>query len=120
MSKDYDENHDCCDNMEHEGCSCGCEGDCEDFDTVYLMMEDGSEIECNTIGTFITNGKQYIALVPVDEEEVIFYQLEESEEGFELLEIENEDEFETVIDTFYELFADDVENEDEFDEDDEE
>lgn len=102
-------------NLEHDG---GCCKDCsceeeelefgEDDDIMYLTLDDDTELVCNVLGIFEVEEKEYIALVPVDQEEVLIYQyLELEDEDFDLLSIEEEDEFETVSRAFYELFEED-------------
>lgn len=131
MTKKHDEN--CgCDNLaeEHEhdhcGCGCGCDDeiDFEEMDVVYLTLDDDTELECNVVGTFEVDDFEYIALAPVDDEQVLLYRYEEDEEGFELINIEDDEEFETVSEAFYTLFVDEdldyLEDEDFDDEEDDE
>lgn len=85
---------------------CGCEE--EEHDIMYLTLDDDTELECYVLGIFQVEGmegKEYIALLPVDEEEVIIYEFVELEdEEFELLAIEEEEEFELVSQTFHDIF----------------
>ena len=100
------------------GCGCGCDCDDshsddfdeldfgEDYDTVYLTLEDDTELECNVLGIFEVEDKEYIALVPIDEEEVLIYEyIELEDDEFDLLAIEEED-FEIVSEAFHALFSD--------------
>lgn len=79
---------------------------------VTLDLDDGSQLECQILTIFDVDNQNYIALVPVDnDEEVIFYRYFEDEEGNPSLEnIENDDEFDAVSDRFDELL-----DEEEFD-----
>ena len=79
---------------------------------VTLDLDDGSQLECQILTIFDVNNQNYIALVPVDnDEEVIFYRYFEDEEGNPSLEnIESDDEFDAVSDRFDELL-----DEEEFD-----
>jgi Protein of unknown function (DUF1292). len=78
-----------------------------DHDHIYLTLDDGSEIECHVLGTFEVDDIEYIALVPVDgEEEVYLYRYEEDENGIDLINIEDDEEFDIASEAFYELFGD--------------
>lgn len=90
----------------------------EEEATVTLTLEDGSELECSVLAIFPVQDKQYIALVPMTEEEdgeegdVYLYRFTEFEDGeIELGNIEDDDEYEAVADAFDELL-----DSDEFDE----
>ena len=79
---------------------------------VTLDLDDGSQLECQILTIFDVVNQNYIALVPVDnDEEVIFYRYFEDEEGNPSLEnIDSDDEFDAVSDRFDELL-----DEEEFD-----
>ena len=109
-----DENKTGC-NHEHD---CNCDHDHEQYMT--LMLEDGSSIKCAVIGIFDVEeiaGKEYIALVPDDGEEVYLYEYIEvdNEEGFELKNIDDDKEFEIVEEAFMNMIDDELED-DELDE----
>lgn len=113
--------HDC-------GCGCGCGHDHEhehDHMNVTLTLDDGSELECAVLCIFPVEDKDYIALVPVENEdsedgEIFLYQfIEHEDEEIELLNIEDDEEFEAVSDAFDELM-DSEEFDEMFDEDEEE
>lgn len=117
------------DNHEHCG-NCGHDHDHDhhhdhdhgDVDIIYLTLDDDSELECEVLGIFEVEDKEYIALLPVGEEEVLLYGYKElEEEEFDLVSIEEEEEFELVSEAFYALFTDedDSDEEDEEDEDEE-
>lgn len=63
-----------------------------------LSFDDGNEEECLIIGVFEVDGKEYIALDPENEDDDIYlYGYKEvSEEEFELIDIEDDAEFEAV------------------------
>ena len=64
--------------------------------TVTLTLDDGREIECVVLTIFPAGGKDYIALLPMDDIE--------DENGQPNLEnIEDDDEYEIVADAFDEL-----------------
>ena len=79
---------------------------------VTLDSDDGSQLECQILTIFDVDNQNYIALVPVDnDDEVIFYRYFEDEEGNPSLEnIDHDDEFDAVSDRFDELL-----DEEEFD-----
>ena len=117
---------------EHEhDCGCGCGHDHEhdhDHMNVTLTLDDGTDLECEVLCIFPVGEKDYIALIPAerDEEEdgeIFLYQfIEHENDEIELLNIEDDDEFEAVSDAFDELMDseefDDM-FDDEFDEEDE-
>ena len=72
---------------------------------------DGSSMECQILTIFEADGRDYIALLPVDEDEqpnedseVFIYRYSEDAEGNPSLEnIEDDEEYEVVSDRFDEL-----------------
>jgi uncharacterized protein YrzB (UPF0473 family) len=95
--------------------------------TVELELDDGTTANCAVITILEVDGKDYIALLPVDENgenkdgEVWFYRYEEDENDPNvepvLNYIEDDDEYEAVADAFDE-FLDDAAYELEEDDDD--
>lgn len=91
-----------------ENCDCGCNH--EEEATVTLTLDDGSELECAVLTIFPVQDKQYIALVPLNDEDdseegdVYLYRFTEFENGeIELGNIEEDSEYEMVADAFDEL-----------------
>ena len=78
---------------------------------ITLSFDDGTEENCLVIGIFEVEGKEYIALQPSDEEEYpyLFSYSEIGEEEFELLDIEDDEEFVKVMETFESLMEEDEE-----------
>ena len=78
---------------------------------VTLDLDDGSSVECQILTIFEADGRDYIALLPLDENsdtnedgEVFIYRYSEDAEGNPSLEnIEDDDEYEVVSDRFDEL-----------------
>lgn len=78
---------------------------------VTLDMDDGSTVECEILTIFDLEDMNYIALLPLDENdepneegEVYIYRYFEDEEGNPSLEnIDNDEEYEAVADRFDEL-----------------
>nr|WP_237722260.1 DUF1292 domain-containing protein [Keratinibaculum paraultunense] len=92
------------DKKHNENCGCEDHEHIDEMDIIYLTLEDGTELECAVLGTFEVEDYEYIALVPIGEDEIFIYGFEEDDEGFQLINIEDEEEFEIVSEAFYELF----------------
>ncbi|MBR3296907.1 MAG: DUF1292 domain-containing protein [Firmicutes bacterium] len=78
-----------------------------DEDFITLEFEDGQEVECEIMGIFECEGKEYIALIPDDgTDDVYIYGYKEiSEEEFELVDIIDDDEFEKAVAEFDKITA---------------
>lgn len=92
-------NHDC-----NCGGNCGCN---EESVTVTLTLDNDEVLECAVLTIYEVAGKEYIALLPLDEEgenedgDVFIYRYIETEEGEPTLEnIEDDDEYEAAADAF--------------------
>ena len=84
----------------------------DEEDILTLEFDDGKEEECGILGVFDALGKEYIALLPEEDETVLIYQYKElDDEEFELLTIEDDDEFDKVSSAFDSLFNDEDEEE---------
>ena len=70
----------------------------EEADFITLEFDDGVEVECEIMGVFDFEGKEYIALIPNDDtDDVYIYGYKEiGEDEFELVDIEDDAEFEKV------------------------
>lgn len=94
--------------MNEKQCGCGQEHDEElELETMTLTLDDDTEVECGILGVFEVEGipqKEYIALLPLDGEEVYLYEYRENEEEIELDVIEEDEEFEKVSNAFYDLY----------------
>ena len=77
----------------------------EETDVITLEFDDGAEVECEIMGVFDYNGKEYIALIPDDgTDDVYIYGYKEvGEDEFELVDIEDDAEFEVVVAEFYKI-----------------
>lgn len=85
---------------------------------VTLDLDNGETLECKAISIFEAAGRDYIALLPIDEDgnptqgDVFLYRYFEDEEGNPSLDmIADDDEFEIASDRF-----DEIQDEAEFDE----
>lgn len=92
------------------GCA-GCDADCAyngNGATVTLNLDDGSVEECAVLTIYRAAGRQYIALLPLDENgenqdgEVYIYRFNEGGSGSEpqLENIEDDDEYEAASEGF--------------------
>ncbi|MBQ1712008.1 MAG: DUF1292 domain-containing protein [Firmicutes bacterium] len=77
----------------------------EEAEFITLEFEDGTEVEAEIMGIFDVDGKEYIALIPDDDsDDVYLYGYKEvDDEEFELIDIEDDDEFDKVVKVFEEL-----------------
>jgi len=97
--------------------NCNHDHEHEEMDMIYLTLDDDSELECGVLGIFEVEDKEYIALLPVGEEEVLLYEYKELEnEEFDLGPIDDEEEFALVSEAFYALYSDDEDEFEEFEE----
>lgn len=99
--------------------NCNCDHDHDELnDTITLTLDDDTVLECDVIGVFEVEDKEYIALLPKSEEEedVFLYGYKELSDGeIELINIDDDDEFEKVSETFSAIM-----DEEDFDDEDEE
>ena len=80
----------------------------EEFDTVTLSLDDGTEEECAILTIYQAAGRNYIALLPLDENgddrdgEVYIYRLNDDTPNGEpeLENIEDDEEFEAASEGF--------------------
>ena len=74
----------------------------EDVEIITLEFDEGEEVECEIMGVFDFNGKEYIAPIPDDgTDDVYIYGYKEiGEEEFEIVDIEDDAEFEAVAAEF--------------------
>ena len=94
----------------HAQCEHGCDCGCEEADFITLEFDDGKEVECEIMGVFDFEGKEYIALIPDDgTDDVYLYGYKEvGEEEFELVDIEDDAEFEKVVAEFDKIMAEEA------------
>ncbi|MCF0151634.1 MAG: DUF1292 domain-containing protein [Firmicutes bacterium] len=82
----------------------------DDAEFITLEFDDGKEVEAEIMGIFECDGKEYIALIPDDDtDDVYLYGYKEvSDEEFELIDIEDDAEFEKVAAEFDRLSAEEA------------
>ncbi|MBQ1908121.1 MAG: DUF1292 domain-containing protein [Firmicutes bacterium] len=85
----------------------------EDDEEMYitLQFDDDTEVEAEIMGTFDVDGKEYIALLPDDgSDDVFLYGYKEvGDDEFELVDIEDDEEFKKVAEEFDRLTDEDEE-----------
>ncbi len=74
---------------------------------ITLEFDDGVSIDCEMMGVFDCDGKEYIALLPLDgSDDVYIYGYSEDADGeFELSDIEDDAEFDKVVAEFDRIVA---------------
>ena len=96
--------------MNEKECGCGHDHGYDEemeLETMTLTLDDNTEVECGILAIFAVEGikdKEYIALLPLEGEEVYLYEYKEDEEGIILDVIEEDKEFESVSNAFYSLY----------------
>ncbi len=76
----------------------------EEEQTIILSLDDNTELECHVLGIFDCDNQKYMALLPFGEEDVFIYRYQEGEDGGPILDlIENDDEYDKVGQTFYDI-----------------
>lgn len=89
-------------------CGCDCGSPVGNHHTITLTMDDDKEVECAILTVFPVDEKEYIALLPLDENgqnhdgEVYLYTFERTEAGDPMLaNIESEEEYNRAADAFH-------------------
>lgn len=77
----------------------------EEKDIITLEFDDEKELECEILGVFECNSKEYIALIPDDKsDDVYIYGYKEVEDDeFEIVDIEDDAEFEAAVKEFEDI-----------------
>ena len=89
-------------------------GESDEEPTVTLTLEDDTVIECDVVAIFPAGERQYIALLPKGDEDgdVFLYRFTELEnDEIDLESIEDDEEYEMVVDAFDELLDNEEFNE---------
>lgn len=109
----------CSHNHENHGSCCSHHHN-EDEKYLNLVLENEEELKCSVLSIFEIEEKEYIALLPVGEDQVLIYRyIEHSDEDFELENIESDEEFAKVEDVFFSMFDEDLfDDEEDYDYDD--
>ena len=74
----------------------------DDAEYITLQFDDSDDIECEILGIFDFEGKEYIALLPQDgSDDIYIYEYKEiNDEEFDLIDIEDDALFEKVAAEF--------------------
>ena len=83
----------------------------ETEDIYTLTDEDGNEMQFSLLGSCEIDGKEYFAMIPLDEgtEEYVILKKEVDENGEEMLvTIDDDDEFDRVADLFEDELFDEI------------
>lgn len=84
---------------------------------ISLVDENGVESEFEVILTLEANEKEYAILMPVDDEEsdeALVFRIDQDEEGEILVPLEDDKEYEIVVDVYNTLMDEEGLNDDEF------
>jgi hypothetical protein len=81
---------------------------------VTLELEDGSVLSCEILDIIEVDGHNYMALVPEGSEEYLIYGYLEKGEDFELINIDDKDEYDKVAEAFQD-YIESFDEEDDFD-----
>lgn len=84
---------------------------------ISLVDENGVESEFEVILTLEANDKEYAILMPVDDEEsdeALVFRIDQDEEGEILVPLEDDKEYEIVVDVYNTLMDEEGLNDDEF------
>ena len=78
-----------------------------DEETITLQFDDGVEEECEIMGVFEAEGKEYIALAPDNgTDDVYIYGYKEvDDDSFEIVDLEDDEEFEKAVAEFDAIMA---------------
>ena len=86
-------------------------GEFDDLDNIIVLNdEDGNEVEFEYLDAVEMDGKEYIILLPVDEQEngeVVIFRVEGDEENETYVGLDDEEEAEKVFNLFKEKAKDD-------------
>lgn len=84
---------------------------------ISLVDENGVESEFEVILTLEANNKEYAVLMPVDDEEseeALVFRIDQDEDGEMLVPLEDDKEYEIVVDVYNTLMDEEGLNDDEF------
>lgn len=108
MSEDF--NNGMCNPSDCASCGGGCGSNMDEHHTITLTMEDDTEVECAILTIYPLGEKEYIALLPLDENgqnqngEVFLYAFSRTADGDPMLaNIEDDDEYEKAAEAFDEI-----------------
>ena len=80
---------------------------------INLIDENGVESQFEIILTLEAEGKEYAILMPVEEEEALVFRIDQDEQGEILVPLEDDKEYEIVVDVYNTLMEEEGLNFDE-------
>jgi hypothetical protein len=85
----------------------------EEIEVLTLEMNDGSKLECEVLDTVEVEGRMFVALLPLDEDEYLVFECKVGDEegGIEIINIEDEAMIEKVCN-----YDDEDDDDDDFEE----
>ncbi|MCL1935473.1 MAG: DUF1292 domain-containing protein [Defluviitaleaceae bacterium] len=102
-------------NEEHEKhdeyCTCGCNEHSYE-EVLTIIDENGNKTDCYPLGVFDMDEKEYIALaynIDTDDEDMFIFRYLENEEGIELDNIDNEEEYAKAYELFNKIMEEAIE-----------
>lgn len=104
MSKNCNHNH-------HEGEECNHDHHEEETEIMYLTLEDGTKIKSEVVTIFEVDEKDYIVLLPEENENVYLYRYEEVQGEPEVSIIEDDDEYDKAAEVYNSMLEEDDEKE---------
>ena len=84
----------------------------EEYNTIHLVLDDDSETDCQVVGIFTVDDIEYIVLITIDTEEVLFYRYSTDEDGINLEPPQDEEEFKRVAEKLTEIFEEECDEDD--------
>ena len=81
---------------------------------ITLQFDNSEDLECEILGVFDCDGKEYIALLPQDGTDDVYiygYKENDDDDSFELIDIEDDEEFDRVSAEFELLSLEEEEEE---------
>lgn len=74
---------------------------------ITLIDEEGKEVECEVIDMFEFEDKEYIVLLPTEEDDTYILRVDKDDEGNEVFAvIEDDEEFDRVAEAYDEMLGD--------------
>lgn len=103
---------DCSNQKDHENQNCNCDQDHHhehehqhehtEPRKIYLTLMDGKKLECDVLDIFEVEDQSYIAILPSDSETAMLYGFAEDDQGPQLRNIENDEEYQSASKIFME------------------
>jgi len=76
-----------------------------EIETIQLELEDGTIEECEVLDILEIDDKNYVSLLPLDTDEYCVYACNMVGEEIEIINIEDDDEYEKVIRVFEDYYT---------------